>query len=131
MKANIKIKVGHLLLLPLAVFSCNSSDNKLSGGWVVDKAYYNNKAVTWNLLTNSIKLYNNHTCLLPIPYEKSEVKNYDQGKWTAYEQNDTLFLQIKTINIIFNRTLKFLIIGQSETALALVCLLKLTYRQIR
>lgn len=39
----LKMKKGLTLLLILSLISCNKLENKLQGGWLIEKAYYNNK----------------------------------------------------------------------------------------
>ena len=106
MKTNVKSSVLIILLIPIILFACNSSDKKLSGGWVVDKAYYNNKPITWNLFTNSFELYKDHSCFLPAGEVNQRNTDFEKGIWSTYEKNGYLFLKIKTINTIFNRTFK-------------------------
>lgn len=78
----------------------------MQGGWAIDKAYYHNKRINYNLYTNYFELYKNHTCFLPI-YKNDQLRtNYEKGIWDVYQKNDTIYLHIKTINIFFNRTFK-------------------------
>lgn len=78
----------------------------MQGGWVIDKAYYHNRHVAYNLLTNSFDLSKDHSCILPALQVSERHSDYEKGVWNAYEQNDTIYLHIKTINTIFNRTFK-------------------------
>jgi hypothetical protein len=92
-----------ILSIPLA---CNYSDKKLTGGWVIDKAYYFDKPVVYNLFTNSFELYKDHTCFLPISEITQRNSDYEKGTWNSYEIHDTLYLKITSVNKIFNRVFK-------------------------
>lgn len=105
-KFSYKRNVAIFLSILFTLSACNISDKKMEGGWVVDKAYFNNKSVTWNLSTNSFELYKDHTCFLPIGELNQRNTPFEKGIWSAYEKNDSLFLKIKTINTVFNRTFK-------------------------
>lgn len=67
-------KTKPLLFVIILLAACNSDEKKLQGGWLVDNAYNNKEHLVWNLLTNSIELRNDHTCLLPIPYENLKLR---------------------------------------------------------
>jgi hypothetical protein len=91
MKANVKKSILIILLVPVILLSCNSSDKKLSGGWVVNKAYYNNKPITWNLFTNSFELYKDHSCFLPPGEVNQRNTDFEKGIWSTYEKNGDLW----------------------------------------
>lgn len=117
-------KISFFILLFL--IACNSLENKLEGGWVIDKAYINNKKVIWDLYTNSLNLKNDNKCTLP--YDKWEHKNTakQKGSWKAFNKNDTLYLKITTKNKYFNRTFRIKNLRKVRDSVSLGLLMKMT-----
>lgn len=93
-----------ILLLIIIMCSCNVSDTKMQGGWLIESAYYRNKPVRYDLLSNSFELNNDHSCWLPVPPGTELHTANENGMWSTYKSHDTLYLRIETINKIFNRT---------------------------
>lgn len=92
------------ILIIMAMCSCNVSDTKMRGGWLVESAYYHDVPVRYDLLSNSFELNNDHGCWLPVA-PGTELHTADEsGRWSTYKSNDTLYLRIETTNKIFNRT---------------------------
>ena len=87
--------------------ACNSLEEKLEGGWVVDQAYYHDEPVRWDLYTNAFDLNEDYTCELPPINRRSERTLEEQrGTWETFQKNDSTYLQIKTENRIFDRTFR-------------------------
>ena len=101
---------NRILFLFLLVFcACNKIEEKLIGGWLIEKVYYNNKPVIYDLYTNSFDLNKDGSCSnLPISSTNESQPNVEEGTWKSYIGNDESYLQIKTKNIVFNRKFKIL-----------------------
>jgi hypothetical protein len=93
--------------------SCNRLEKKLSGGWLIERVYYNNRPVKYDLYTNSFDLNKDNTCSnLPISPVNENQAGVESGTWKSYIIKGESYLQINTKNQIFNR--KFRIIDFRE-----------------
>lgn len=115
-----------LLLSVLTLFSCNSSEEIISGLWVVDRAYLNNKPAYWDLYTNSFSLKPDHTCVLPINDWNHRGTNKQDGTWELIQNDTSRYLKITTENTLFNRTFKITKFKKISDPVSLGTLLTMT-----
>ena len=86
--------------------SCNDSQKKYEGAWVVGQAYYNNEPVIWDMYSNIFYLNKDNTCELPIYNTNDRYTGKKTGHWHLLKKGEITYIQIKTKNSIFNRTFK-------------------------
>ncbi|WP_439484243.1 hypothetical protein [Cyclobacterium plantarum] len=120
------MKNAALLFLATALVACNSLENKLEGGWVVDQAYYHDEPVLWDLYSNGFDLRSDHSCHLPI-YNWDDRNTVKQtGIWTAFEEKGKMYLRIKTENRIFNREFEVTNLRKVQDTVSFGYLMKMT-----
>ena len=78
-------------------------NHMLFGAWTIDRAYYNNKPVAYDLLSNGIDFNKDYTCELPIAIADTN-SNKEKGTYEIIDSIDKSFVRIKTANKIFQRT---------------------------
>lgn len=94
-----------LLFFVSIITSCNNTEDIIIGSWAVDSAYYNEEPLIWDLYSNGITFYDDHSCVLPFNnYIKLE--NCEKGKWNIEKENNYEYLKITSTNSIFNRSFK-------------------------
>jgi len=116
------------ILSSTLLFSCNKLENTLQGGWNIEKVYYHNKPVVYDLYTTRFDLSSNNTCELPISISSLDENKLDgeKGLWKAYTSNNVSYLQIQTKNKIFCRKFRILNIREEPAYLNKGELLKMT-----
>src|ERR1035437_8956270 len=92
-----------LLLFLTSLVACNKLESTLQGGWLIEKAYYNNKPVRYDLYSNGFNLNKDRTCWLPMSAVNENQPDVEKGSWEAYTKDTLSYLKIKTVNKIFNR----------------------------
>jgi hypothetical protein len=99
-----------LLLLLASLTSCNKLESNLRGGWEIEKVYYHNKPVIYDLYTNRLDFNKDHTCRLPVTASALDENKLggEKGSWEAYTKDNISYLKIKSENKIFNRTFRVL-----------------------
>jgi len=97
-----------LLLIFIALVSCNKVESALQGGWLIEKVYYNNKPVIYDLYSNSFDLKKDNTCWLPSSAMNENQAGVETGTWESYSIDTISYLKIKSVNKIFNRTFRVL-----------------------
>ena len=102
-------KTIFIFLIVILFSGCNGLKEKLIGGWLIEKVYYNNKPVIYDLYSNGFDLNKDNSCSnLPISSVNESQPDLENGTWESYLQNGESYLQIRTKNKIFNRKFKIL-----------------------
>jgi hypothetical protein len=98
-----------LILMTILYTACNKFKNELTGGWLIENVYYNNKPVIYDLYTNSFDLNEDNTCNnLPISSINESQPGVETGTWKSYVEKGESYIQIKSKNKIFNRKFRIL-----------------------
>lgn len=123
------MKKTNLIILFACLFliSCNTLEDKLEGGWVVDQAYYHDEPVRWDLYGNGLGLREDNTCKLPpINMRSKRTPEEEKGTWKAFEENGKTYLQINTENWIFDRTFEVINLRKVQDTVSFGYLMKMT-----
>lgn len=115
-----------LIIVSLILNGCSGMDEKIQGGWVVDKAFYNDQRVVWNLYSNGFSLKSDNTCSLPISDWSHRNSAYETGSWKFFKKNGKCFIEINTINEVFNRTFEIQEFKKTQDTVSLGFLYKMT-----
>lgn len=114
------------ITLILFISSCNELENQIQGEWVVDKAYYNEKPLVWNLYTNGFDLKEDNTCFLPVSESSHRHTEKETGTWSIIHKTGKTYIQISTTNELFNRTFKVVNLEKVRDTVSWGFLLKMT-----
>jgi hypothetical protein len=103
------MKKGLTLFFTLiSLLACNKLKSTLQGDWLIEKVYYNNKPVIYDLYSNGFNLNKDHTCWLPMSAVNENQPDVEKGSWETYTKDTVSYLKIQTVNKVFNRTFRVL-----------------------
>jgi hypothetical protein len=114
------------LLFLIGILSCDSLDNEIAGSWVIDNLNYSNIDADGNLYSNGFNLRDDHTCDLPIWNWSDRHSPVEKGKWKVYHENDKTYLEISSINSLFNRNFEITNLSKVLDSASFGYLLKMT-----
>jgi len=97
-------KATLIICTAVLLIACEGLEDKVEGGWVIDRAYYNDEPVIWDLYTNGFDLREDNTCVLPISDWAPRDTHKETGSWEAFKGKGKSYIEISTPNTLFNRT---------------------------
>lgn len=99
-----------IIFLATSLLSCSPvrrMENKLSGMWVIEKSIVNGRDNLFDYLTNSIVLYSNRTCELPIiNWDNINRSSRINGSWKVTKKASQYFIKLTTENSLFDKKFK-------------------------
>ena len=88
-----------LLIIAITQFSCENVEEKLVGSWTIESL-----EAPFDIINNTFFLKKDNTCRLPISDFYAKNTTQRDGTWSAYKEDNKVFLVISSDNKKFEGT---------------------------